>query len=357
MVSNATDEVQFFNDQWYAFTGQRDLDQGWLPYLHPEDTERVLREWQAAVARGDLVVPMEYRLRHQASGTYRWFAAKAVALVQNDQIVNWVGVAVDVHDRKISEDDLSERYFREREVADAFQRSALPAMLPVIAGASLDAVYIPGTHDLAIGGDWYDAFTLEDGATVVSVGDVLGHGLEAAVTMSKIRETIRAIAFHCGDFGRAVPSEIFRSVERALALEHPNLFATSFIAVIHPDRQSLRASSAGHPPAVFRSRDGGIFRSTISDPPLGFNPNDIRRDFTLSIADADLAFFYTDGLLESRKDYLADEALLGNLLASWSSGSINGMCASIAHSLTHGQARDDVAALAIQFHRTAAEDA
>ena len=85
-------------------------------------------------------------------------------------------------------------YAREHRVAEALQAASLPRRLPEIDGIALDAIYVPGRSEAQIGGDWYDAFALADGRIVVSIGDVAGSGLDAAVTMSSMRQIIRGIA-------------------------------------------------------------------------------------------------------------------------------------------------------------------
>ena len=75
----------------------------------------------------------------------------------------------------------------------ALQRSLLPSRLPDIPGLDLAARYVPG-HDLGIGGDWYDVFTLPSGWLGVVIGDVSGHGLPSAVVMGRIRSALRAYA-------------------------------------------------------------------------------------------------------------------------------------------------------------------
>ncbi|HYN94549.1 MAG TPA: GAF domain-containing protein, partial [Pilimelia sp.] len=86
----------------------------------------------------------------------------------------------------------------DRQAALALQRSLLPSRLPDIAGLDLAARYAPG-HDLGIGGDWYDVFTLPSGWTGAVIGDVSGHGLASAIIMGRIRSALRAYALDRDD--------------------------------------------------------------------------------------------------------------------------------------------------------------
>src|SRR4029077_9821778 len=83
---------------------------------------------------------------------------------------------------------------RERMVATTFQQAALPARLPSAAGLTFDAFYHPAQHEAQICGDWYDALRLGDGRIVISLGDVAGSGLGAAVIMSAMRQVVRGVA-------------------------------------------------------------------------------------------------------------------------------------------------------------------
>ena len=113
---------------------------------------------------------------------------------EGDRLAGYVGTATDIHQRKEIERKLSEAYQRDHEVAETLQRSLLPESLPRIEGLQLDARYLPASRTAAIGGDWYDAVELEDGRVAVVVGDVVGHGLRAAVVMGQLRTAFRAYA-------------------------------------------------------------------------------------------------------------------------------------------------------------------
>jgi Stage II sporulation protein E (SpoIIE) len=89
---------------------------------------------------------------------------------------------------------LSELYEHERRIARRLQDAALPHALPHIPGIAFDAFYRAGSDQAQIGGDWYDAVRLPDGRVVLSIGDVSGSGLDAAVTMANVRQILRGVA-------------------------------------------------------------------------------------------------------------------------------------------------------------------
>ena len=87
----------------------------------------------------------------------------------------------------------AETYAHEQRVAGTFQRAALPQTLPERSDVFFDAVYEAGRSEALVGGDWYDAVQLLGGRILVSIGDVCGSGLSAAVTMGLMRQSIRAV--------------------------------------------------------------------------------------------------------------------------------------------------------------------
>ena len=83
---------------------------------------------------------------------------------------------------------------RNRDVKLVLQNALLPARLPSISGMHFDAVYVPSEHDISVGGDWYDAHLLADGTVLISIGDVMGHGMNAAAVMGQVRNSIATLA-------------------------------------------------------------------------------------------------------------------------------------------------------------------
>src|SRR5579875_2645128 len=85
-------------------------------------------------------------------------------------------------------------YEREQHIAATLQRALLPQQLPHIAGLRIDTAYVPASFDTQIGGDWYDAFALDERSIAFTIGDVSGHGLRAASAMGTVRQALRTAA-------------------------------------------------------------------------------------------------------------------------------------------------------------------
>ena len=189
-------------------------------------------------------------------------------------------------------------YEREREIAAEFQRAALPISLPQVAGIHFSGIYVPANDRELIGGDWYDALRLSDGRIVVSIGDVAGTGLAAAVIMSSMRQVIRGVAQVYAD-----PVAMLDAADRTLKTEHPETFVTAFVGVFDPVARTLYYASAGHPAPLVRDRRGAVTTLDTSGLPLGLR---VRGETAAStvLPESSLVVFYTDGLVEAEHDII-----------------------------------------------------
>lgn len=230
-------------------------------------------------------------------------------------------------------------YQREHRVADALQAASLPQRLPQVDGIDMDAIYVPGRSEAQNGGDWYDAFALADGRVVVSIGDVSGSGLDAAVTMSNMRQIIRGIAQVHAD-----PVLMLNSADRALRMdEELDRFVTAFIGVIDPIANTMVYASAGHPPAFIRRANGSLDELSFVDLPLGLRERISIHASSVSVSDGDLVVFYTDGLIESSRDLEGGARLLRATLTDPQIDRAVYPAAFIGERVLVDGARDDVA--------------
>ncbi|WP_329112318.1 PP2C family protein-serine/threonine phosphatase [Streptomyces sp. NBC_01353] len=193
---------------------------------------------------------------------------------------------------------LREAHAREREIALALQDAMLPAPGPF--GHHRAAVrYRPAIGTLNVCGDWYDLVDLPGDRIGVAVGDVVGHGLQAACVMGLLRSALSA-ASHVAD-GPAQALEVLglyaRSVEGA---EN----ATAVKTFIDWDTHTITYSSAGHPPPALLRTDGAVeFLDQATDPPLGARPDHVPRpQATSTFTEGDTLVLYTDGLIERRRE-------------------------------------------------------
>ncbi|MDE2571731.1 MAG: SpoIIE family protein phosphatase [bacterium] len=193
--------------------------------------------------------------------------------------------------------DFAAVYEREHRVADRLQRSLLPKELPSISGAGLGAAYLPATDEADIGGDWYDAFPLPDGRVAISIGDVAGHGLEAAAVMGEVRHALRAAAV-----GGHLPSTVLEHANSAVKLNEVTEMVTALFGYYDPVRGLLHYAVAGHPPPVFVHPDGAAAFMPHGGMPLGASPSVEAQDWLFTLPAGSRVVFYTDGMTEYDRD-------------------------------------------------------
>ncbi len=238
-------------------------------------------------------------------------------------------------------------YERQREVARTLQASFLPPTLPQTADVTFDAVYAAGTSDLTVGGDWYDAFTVEDGLIEFSVGDVAGHGLDAAVPMGKMRQTFRALGAMEND-----PARAMELADVVLRREHPDVFVTAFAATYDAANLRLRYANAGHPPPFVRADDGTLSRLEMAGVPLGLGEFDVPRALTHDLRAGDLFVAFTDGLIETTHDIEQGERFVADALSHRAFSVCSSPAALLRVLAVPTMPGDDVAILAMRVGRT-----
>ena len=188
-------------------------------------------------------------------------------------------------------------YEREREVSHTLQLGLLGAGPPSFEHITVSAAYRPGTAALEVGGDWYDAFTLPSGAVALVVGDVVGHGLEAAVAMGQLRGAVSALAQTTG------PSRLFERLDAFVETVPSAATATLAYVELDPADGGIRYACAGHPPPLVVSPDGRTrFLWEGRSPPLGTMLGDRRADAVDRLDEGETLVLYTDGLVERRSE-------------------------------------------------------
>ncbi|MFC8246202.1 PP2C family protein-serine/threonine phosphatase [Streptomyces chartreusis] len=193
-------------------------------------------------------------------------------------------------------EELRQAHARERQVAVTLQEAMLQS--PDLARHREIAVrYLPAAGSLNVCGDWYDVVDLPDDGFGVAVGDVVGHGLEAAAVMGMLRSALSAAVRALREPARSleVLGLYSRSVDGALA-------TTALQAVIDPASRRITYSSAGHPPPILLHLDGACdLLDQATAPPLGARPQHAARpQASRSYSPGDTLVLYTDGLIERR---------------------------------------------------------
>jgi PAS domain S-box-containing protein len=289
-------------------------------------------------------------------------AGLMVPLRIRDRVLGVLGIATDDPTRLYTEFDVAtalelgrrgaialdnaQSFAREHRVASTLQRALLPTTLPHAGGVRFSSAYSAAAspQGQAVGGDWYDAFSLEGGRIAVSMGDVAGHGVEAAVTMGVVRQAIRAAALDLHG-----PRDVLARANRLMMLEHAYPMITALFALYNTHTRELTYSIAGHPPPIVVRLDGSVQALIAGGPPMGDAFDDVmleQRHITLQEGTA--LVFFTDGLVEFGHDMLAAERRLYDVLASRRFLSEPNPAQAIIDAVLDAPQRDDIAVLVMR---------
>jgi GAF domain-containing protein len=219
--------------------------------------------------------------------------------------------------------DNAQRFDDERTALRILAETLLPSGLPRVPGFEFAARYVAASG--AVGGDWFDIQALDEGAFLVGVGDVAGHGMAATARMSELRHTARTLArWHRRP--RALLTELARFASEA---EQPLLTTVAYGRVRTATGRG-RWASAGHPPAIHVRRGTPVVLGAPHGPPLGVKPPPEYGDGPLGLDPGDLLVLYTDGVVE-RRDERIDDGIgrLAELVASAVPGPVDALADTI----------------------------
>ncbi len=184
-----------------------------------------------------------------------------------------------------------------RHVARTLQSSLLPSSLPTVPGAELVGRHRAAAEGQEVGGDFYDAFPIDDGRWGVAIGDVCGKGPEAAALTALARYTIRAVAEHAPDeVLRRLNAAVLRDTDRGYERFLTAVFAT---ATRTDDGLALTLAAGGHPPPLVRRADGTTELIEVTGPLIGVADDAVFVPITLTLGPGDTLVLYTDGLTDA----------------------------------------------------------
>jgi sigma-B regulation protein RsbU (phosphoserine phosphatase) len=267
----------------------------------------------------------------------------------------WTSV-FDATDRREYEDELLRARNREREIALRLQRSMLSGALPDTDGCELDVVYRPAESGMEAGGDWFDAFWVDDGETIaLVVGDVVGHGVDAAAAMGQLRSAVRALA------STGVPPGALLGRLDEFARRHGvGKMCTLTYAELSLATGLLRFASAGHPPPLLAvpGQEPDFAWGGRSTPLNLSGAAGGREEATESLPPGSMVLLYTDGLVEQRSQPL-DQGMerLRSSVAAQPSDTVSAMLARLIREVPGSEHDDDICVLAARLARPAEQRA
>ncbi len=317
------------------------------PILVPEITDELLvagaRDEEHLKAarelrlRSFLMVPM--LVRGKVSGVLTWVSTDESRTYDEDD----VRFAEHVARRSASALDNAELYSQTLAVAEQLQRAVLPHTLEGTPEWEVDCWYEPSGRT-EVGGDFYDAFALDDGRFVAFVGDVMGRGVSAAAAMAQVRAAVRAFASV-----DPTPEVVLRKLDRMIEAYGTEQIVTLAYALGDAATGVMHLTNAGHLPPCLLRADGSVEQLEFADgPPLGL-ASEGRRAEALTLATGDTLVIVTDGLVERRDEDLDSglARLRGALgeVAGWPLG--QGL-RHVVDALRDERYDDDVAALVLR---------
>jgi serine/threonine-protein kinase RsbW len=233
-------------------------------------------------------------------------------------------------------------YELERTVASTLQKSLLPGSLPDERRVRVATRYRPGTQELDIGGDWYDVIHVDDDRIGVAVGDVVGHGLEAASAMGQLRSALRSLAL----MGEG-PAAVIHGLDRFARTTGPATVATLAYAELDLRTNALRYACAGHPPpfVVIGRRVDQLMEGRTT--PLAALPDaPPAEEGVHAFPPGSMLLLYSDGLIERRGEPLdVGMERLRALLADVASEDAERLADVVLEALTGEVPQDDDVAL------------
>ncbi|WP_165969846.1 SpoIIE family protein phosphatase [Nonomuraea terrae] len=296
-----------------------------------------------------MVVPL--RARGETLGVTAFVRSRNPAPFTRDDLL----LAEELVARAALSLDSARRYTRERTAALALQRNLLPRRLS--GGDALDVAYryLPSGAHGGVGGDWYDTIPLSGGRIALVVGDVTGHGINAAATMGRVRTAVRTLAYM-----DMPPGELLTQLDNLISRLHeqdvgadgaplPILGSTCLYAVYDPATRRCTMATAGHPPPAVVGPDGRVtFPGGPTGPPVGLNLEATHESFDVELPAGALVALYTDGLIERREDDLdAGMARLRAALAGCADLPLERLCTSVIDIMVGGRAAEDDVALLV----------
>ena len=238
-------------------------------------------------------------------------------------------------------------YAEQRTIAQSLQHALLPERLAAPPGLQASARYVPATSGIDVGGDWYDVVEVGDGAVLLIVGDVSGHGLRAATTMASLRYA--ALAYAAQD--SAQPEDLLARLSDFADSQDHAYFATVLCCRIEVASRRITLASAGHPAPLLIDADGARYCEVEAGVPVG-----VQRSgspyvaSTVSVGAGATLLAFTDGLVERRGEVLDSGLERLRQAATVDRGlPLDSLVGGLASDLTVDGHHDDTAIVAIRW--------
>jgi PAS domain S-box-containing protein len=289
----------YYSPHWKSILGHEEHEVSgryteWENRLHPEDREHALIAVHDYLEGRTATFQSEHRLRHK-DGSYRWILSRGVKVCGHDgHAYRMVGSHLDITEWKRVEQELKEREAR-LIAARKIQQHLLPHSRLDAGGISVHGVSFPADFGQ---GDYYDYYAGADGVLTVTIADVCGHGIDAALLMAMLHAWLRSLAELQLDM-----SEILRRVNAVLLEQAGDArFVTLLMLRIDPRTRTLSYVNAGHPAGWVLDRSGAL-KATLDSlsVPLAIDVGDeFPTGGPVRLEPGDVVLLATDGASEAQ---------------------------------------------------------
>jgi PAS domain S-box-containing protein len=183
----------------------------------------------------------------------------------------------------------------QRQIASTLQEALLN--IPTeLSGVKFGHLYRSATQQAQVGGDFYDVFEVKDNKVALLIGDVAGHGIEAARAATLVKDVVHAFIHQT-----LRTHEVLRRANRLLIEKDLPGYVTLFMGILDTETGELRYSSAGHPDMLVRRASGEIEHLGSGSSPLGIYADAVWKPHAVELEAHDLLVLFTDGVIEARR--------------------------------------------------------
>jgi CHASE3 domain sensor protein len=239
---------------------------------------------------------------------------------------------------------LEAAYLAEKRIADTLQEGFTQRPLPALPTLRFSATYVPATELALVGGDWYDAIELPQNRVLFAIGDVTGHGIDAAVAMNRIRNALLSSVLLDPD-----PATVLTRLNRD-ALEQRSPIVSAVVGYADAQTYEFVYAIAGHPPPVLLEPGRPPRLLEFGSVPLGAVAVATYRTRRVQSVPGATLVLYTDGAVEHSHDVIEGERVLLEAVARAGQSAPSDPAAFIHNAIFSDRSRrDDVAILTVGF--------
>lgn len=296
--------------------------------------DRIAADTRAAIGRINVLITLVSLIVIGAAGGYGMVEYRAAAQLSKEQ------------ERATA---LEAAYVAEKRIADTLQEAFTQRPLPELPTLRFSATYVPATELTRVGGDWYDALELPEHRVLFAIGDVTGHGIDAAVTMNRTRQALISSALLDPD-----PASLLDRLNRD-AIAEGGPIVTAITGYADATTYEFVYAIAGHPPPVLLEPGRRPRMLDCGSVPLGADASISYQTRRVQTVPGATLVLYTDGAVEHSRDVIEGEALLLSAVEQAAAAAPPDPAEFIQRAIFDGRAvRDDVAILTIGFATSSA---